>query len=86
MKKTLLLILIIAASFCLGFASRTIISKQSYKHTTMKKVTGIGGIFFKCKDPDKMREWYHTNLGLNTNQYGAVFEWHQGADSTKKRI
>jgi len=21
---------------------------------------------------------------LNTNQYGAVFEWHQGADSTKK--
>jgi predicted enzyme related to lactoylglutathione lyase len=50
----------------------------------MKKVTGIGGIFFKCKDPGKMREWYKTNLGLNTNQYGAVFEWHQGADSTKK--
>ncbi|MBK9221787.1 MAG: VOC family protein [Saprospiraceae bacterium] len=50
----------------------------------MKKVTGIGGIFFKCKDPHKMREWYKTNLGLNTNQYGAVFEWFQGADSTKK--
>ncbi|PZP50208.1 MAG: glyoxalase [Pseudopedobacter saltans] len=50
----------------------------------MKKVTGIGGIFFKCQDPKKMREWYQKNLGLNTNQYGAVFEWHQGADSTKK--
>jgi catechol 2,3-dioxygenase-like lactoylglutathione lyase family enzyme len=50
----------------------------------MKKVTGIGGIFFKCKDPDKMREWYHKHLGLITNQYGAVFEWYQGADSTKK--
>lgn len=25
-----------------------------------------------------------TNLGLNTNQYGSVFEWYQGADSTKK--
>ena len=50
----------------------------------MKKVTGIGGIFFKCKDPNKMKEWYEANLGLNTNQYGAVFEWHQGADSTKK--
>lgn len=50
----------------------------------MKKVTGIGGIFFKCKDPNKMRAWYQTHLGLNTNQYGAVFEWYQGADSTKK--
>jgi predicted enzyme related to lactoylglutathione lyase len=50
----------------------------------MKKVTGIGGIFFKCKDPKKIREWYQTHLGLNTNQYGAVFEWYQGADSTKK--
>ena len=50
----------------------------------MKKVTGIGGIFFKCKDPKKVREWYQKNLGLNTNQYGSVFEWYQGADSTKK--
>lgn len=31
-----------------------------------------------------MRAWYATNLGLNTNDYGAVFEWRQGADSTKK--
>lgn len=50
----------------------------------MKKVTGIGGIFFKSKDPQKMRDWYKANLGINTNQYGAVFEWYQGADSTKK--
>jgi predicted enzyme related to lactoylglutathione lyase len=84
MKKTSSLILVIATSFCLGFAFKTIISKQLNKQATMKKVTGIGGIFFKCKDPNKMREWYKTNLGLNTNQYGAVFEWHQGTDSTKK--
>jgi predicted enzyme related to lactoylglutathione lyase len=50
----------------------------------MKKVTGIGGIFFKCKDPNKMREWYNTNLGLKTNEYGAVFEWYQGCDNSKK--
>jgi predicted enzyme related to lactoylglutathione lyase len=31
-----------------------------------------------------VRDWYKTNLGLNTNQYGSVFEWHQGADSTRK--
>jgi predicted enzyme related to lactoylglutathione lyase len=50
----------------------------------MKKVTGIGGIFFKCKDPNNMMEWYKKHLGLHTNQYGAVFEWRQGADSSKK--
>ena len=50
----------------------------------MKKVTGIGGIFFKCKDPNKVREWYKTNLGLNTGKYGTTFVWWQGADSTKK--
>ncbi len=50
----------------------------------MKKVTGIGGIFFKCKDPGRMREWYQKHLGLNTNDHGAVFEWFQGAYNTKK--
>lgn len=59
-------------------------SRQHIKTTNMKKVTGVGGIFFKCKDPNKMKEWYQKHLGLNTNQYGAVFEWYQGADSTKK--
>lgn len=50
----------------------------------MKRVTGIGGIFFKCQDPKKVTEWYQKHLGLNTNDYGSVFEWYQGADSTKK--
>jgi predicted enzyme related to lactoylglutathione lyase len=49
----------------------------------MKKVTGIGGIFFKCKDPKKMNEWYKTHLGMDTNQYGANFEWRQAEDPTK---
>ena len=44
----------------------------------MKKVTGIGGIFFKCKDPEKIKEWYKTHLGLNTDKYGTSFEWRQG--------
>jgi len=84
MKKTTLIILALATSFCFGFAFKTIITKQSNDQPKMKKVTGIGGIFFKCKDPNKMKEWYKKNLGLNTNQYGAVFEWRQGADTTKK--
>ncbi|MFZ1799094.1 MAG: VOC family protein [Chitinophagaceae bacterium] len=50
----------------------------------MKKVTGIGGVFFKCKDTKKMNEWYATHLGLNTSQYGTTFEWVDASDSTKK--
>ncbi len=49
----------------------------------MKKVTGIGGIFFKCKDPNQMREWYNTHLGIDAGQYGASFEWRQ-ADAPDK--
>lgn len=50
----------------------------------MKKVTGIGGIFFKCKDPKKMNEWYKTHLGFDTTDYGTNFEWRQAEDSSKK--
>jgi predicted enzyme related to lactoylglutathione lyase len=50
----------------------------------MKKVTGIGGILFKCKDPKKMTAWYEKHLGLTTNPYGATFEWYEAADNTKK--
>ena len=84
MKKAILIILALATSFSFGFAFKTFITKQSDDQPKIKKVTGIGGIFFKCKDPKKIREWYKTHLALNTNQYGTVFEWRQGADTTKK--
>jgi len=84
MKKTLLIILALAASFGFGYAFKAVTMKQTDDQQIQKKVTGIGGVFFKCKDPRKMRDWYKTHLGLNTNQYGVVFEWYQGADSTQK--
>jgi len=49
-----------------------------------KKVTGIGGIFFKCNDPEKMKEWYGKNLGLVTNEYGSVFEFRSTDEPEKK--
>ena len=49
----------------------------------MKKVTGIGGIFFKCKDPQAMRDWYREHLGLATDEHGTTFIWRQGEDATK---
>ena len=84
MKKITLITVALATSFCFGFAFKSITASDPGNNSEMKRVTGIGGIFFKCKDPKKLREWYQTHLGLNTNQYGAVFEWYQGADSTKK--
>ncbi|MEJ7559727.1 MAG: VOC family protein [Pedobacter sp.] len=41
----------------------------------MKKVTGIGGIFFKTDDPKATNDWYAKNLGLDTSDYGTTFEW-----------
>jgi predicted enzyme related to lactoylglutathione lyase len=84
MKKSIPIILILVTTFGLGFAFNSLIAKISNDQPSQKKATGIGGIFFKCKDPKKIREWYKSNLGLNTNQYGAVFEWRQGTDTTKK--
>jgi predicted enzyme related to lactoylglutathione lyase len=83
MKKTTIIILAFAISFASGFAFKAVITQKT-ELPNMKKVTGIGGVFFKCKDPKKVKEWYKTHLGLNTDQYGTTFEWRQGADSTRK--
>jgi predicted enzyme related to lactoylglutathione lyase len=50
----------------------------------MKKVTGIGGVFFKCKDPEKVKEWYNKHLGLEAGPYGANFEWRDAENPSQK--
>jgi len=50
----------------------------------MKKVTGIGGVFFKSNNPTAMNEWYAKNLGLETSEYGASFDWRHADDPSKK--
>lgn len=50
----------------------------------MKKVTGIGGILFKCKDPKAVNEWYKTHLGFETTPYGTSFEWMDKDNPEKK--
>ena len=82
--RKLLITFALVASFGLGFAFNNLITNKSDDNSKMKKVTGIGGIFFKCKDPKKMNEWYKTHLGLHTTDYGVTFEWRQEEDSTKK--
>ena len=42
----------------------------------MKRVTGIGGVFFYAKDPISLRAWYKTHLGIDVQDWGgAVFTW-----------
>jgi predicted enzyme related to lactoylglutathione lyase len=50
-------------------------NNQNMKSENYIKVTGIGGIFFKCNDPEKTRNWYKENLGFRTNEYGSMFEF-----------
>jgi len=47
----------------------------------MKRVTGIGGIFFKSSDPGTLKSWYKEHLGIDAGDYGATFEWRDADDS-----
>lgn len=79
MKKFTLLGLLCAA-FLLGYG----FSRFTSPANSGPRVTGIGGIFFKAKDPAALKTWYSKNLGIRMGAYGSNFEWYQGMDSTKK--
>lgn len=49
----------------------------------MKRVTGIGGIFFKTKDPKSTKAWYAKHLGFNTDEWGASFISRKVEDPSK---
>lgn len=84
MQRILASLLALTVAFCGGYAMHAVTSAGDASTTERGRATGIGGIFFKCKNPKVVREWYAAHLGLNVNTYGAVFEWRQGADSSRK--
>jgi len=49
----------------------------------MRRVTGLGGVFFKTNDPQKMYEWYDRHLGIKKGEHGVSFLW-RDAEDTKK--
>src|SRR5665213_203452 len=55
----------------------------SHQHTHrdhMKRVTGIGGIFFKAKDAPALQAWYKLHLGIDVQVWGgAAFDWTDAA-------
>ena len=52
----------------------------------MKRVTGIGGIFFKSDNPERLYAWYENHLGIQRAPDGssAAFEWRDAMDAEKK--
>jgi catechol 2,3-dioxygenase-like lactoylglutathione lyase family enzyme len=45
------------------------------EETIMQRVTGIGGVFMKARNPEALREWYRDHLGLNLESWGgAIFQ------------
>jgi len=51
----------------------------------LKRVTGIGGIFFNAKDPVALRAWYKERLGIDVQEWGgAAFTWTDAAGNPIK--
>ncbi len=49
----------------------------------MKRVTGIGGIFFKAKDAAMLRDWYRKHLGIDISEWGGTsFSWRDEQNPT----
>ena len=45
----------------------------------MKRVTGIGGIFFKAEDAPALQAWYKRHLGIDVQEWGGTaFTWSDG--------
>jgi len=41
----------------------------------MKRVIGLGGLFFKAKDPKALCEWYREHLGIESTADGSGAMW-----------
>jgi predicted enzyme related to lactoylglutathione lyase len=51
-------------------------SRVHAEEANVKRVTGIGGIFFKARDPSTLRAWYQRHLGIDVQDWGgAAFRW-----------
>ena len=48
-----------------------------------KRVTGVGGIFFKSANPTALKEWYSKHLHIDSGEHGALFQWRQDDDPDK---
>ena len=50
----------------------------------MKRVTGIGGIFFRAKHIDELRKWYEQHLGIQVEDYGGHTFWRRQKEQSER--
>lgn len=79
-----------AASVSPAFAQSPTAEQPPAPEPAARRVTGIGGIFFKAKNPKALAQWYRDHLGLDVEKWGGVvFRWGRdnpaGAGSTTWR-
>ena len=49
----------------------------------MQRVVGVGGIFFKARNPEALRAWYRTHLGIDVQEWGGTtFPWNRADGMT----
>jgi predicted enzyme related to lactoylglutathione lyase len=47
-------------------------------HDSVRRVTGLGGVFFKSNDPVRVLAWYRTHLGITSGDWGGfAFQWRE---------
>ena len=49
--------------------------KELASNEEFKRVTGIGGLFFKAENPTELKAWYKNHLGFHTDDWGCTFWW-----------
>lgn len=52
----------------------------------MKRVTGLGGVFLKSKDPESMYAWYEKHLGISREHGTASFKWREAENPGKEGL
>jgi hypothetical protein len=49
-----------------------------------KRVTGLGGVFFKSANPEALRQWYKEHLEIDSGEHGAMFNWRYHDDPARE--
>lgn len=54
---------------------KNVYSDKPKEETKLKRVTGLGGFFFKSQNPQLLKDWYKNHLDLPVDDYGCTFWW-----------
>jgi len=49
-----------------------------------KRVTGLGGVFFKSNNPAALKDWYKKHLEIDSGEHGAMFHWRHHDDPARE--